>query len=136
MTRNWKPSCRSLDPQVDADHQTLFRLLDEVATQRRESDAEGLNTLLDQLLEHTFEHFAREEALMAGEGYPRLEAHVQSHQALRDAFLEALRQVVHDRMPLPAFIHQARESFVVHFETEDMTYIAWRQQELRCGTLG
>lgn len=133
MTRHWKPACRSLDPQVDADHQTLFKLLDEVATQRRESDADGLNGLLDQLLEHTFEHFAREEALMASQGYPRLEAHVQSHQDLREAFLEALRQAVHDRMPLPAFIEHVRESFVVHFETEDMTFIGWRQQTLHHG---
>ena len=125
MSRYWKPSFCSLDPQVDRDHRTLFRLLDRVATLRRESDVEDLNALLDQLLEHTFEHFAREERAMRRLDYPQCFHHSQEHLAMRKALIESLRRVVKGSLALPAFIRHLRESFTYHFETDDMTFVTW-----------
>jgi hemerythrin len=128
MSRYWRSSFCSLDPQVDADHRALFRLLDQVATHRRESDAGELNQLLDRLLEYTFDHFAREERAMRAYGYPQGSRHTQEHQAMRKAFIESLRRVVKGDMALPAFIKHLRESFTYHFETDDMRFVTWQRQ--------
>lgn len=126
MTRFWKPSFCSLDPQVDEEHRCLFRLLDRAATLRRETDVEDLNPLLDQLLEHTFEHFAREERAMGREGYPHYLRHAQEHAAMRKALIESLRRVAKGSMAIPVFVRHLKESFIYHFETDDMTYVTWQ----------
>jgi hemerythrin-like metal-binding protein len=129
VTRQWKASCCSLDPQLDEDHRSLFRLLDRIATHRRESDLEGINLLLDELLEYTFDHFAREERTMATWGFPKMAQHSNEHLAMRKAFIEALRQVTKGNLGLPVFIQHVKESFTYHFEMEDMVFVCWQQQQ-------
>jgi hemerythrin-like metal-binding protein len=128
MTRYWKPSFCSLDPEVDLDHQLLFKLLDRVATLRRESDVEDLNPLLDQLLEYTFAHFAREERVMVSVGYPRSAHHSEAHAAVRKALIESLRRVVKGSLTTLAFTRHLKESFTFHFESDDMTFVTWLHQ--------
>ena len=130
MSRQWKSSFCSADPQVDEDHRALFRLLDRLATHRRESDIEDLNPLLDELIEYTFAHFAREEEVMKTQGYPRLTEHSEQHQVMRKALIEALRLVAKGGLDIPVFIQHIKDSFGYHFETDDMTFITWQQQRL------
>jgi hemerythrin len=117
-----------MEPQVDQDHRTLFKLLDRVSTHRRESDIDDINQLLDQLLEYTFDHFAREESAMKARDYPRMAQHSKEHVAMRKAFIESLRKVVKGSMAIPVFIQHLKESFTYHFETEDMTWVCWQQR--------
>jgi hemerythrin-like metal-binding protein len=128
MNRHWKDSFGSMDPRVDEDHRALFKLLDQVSTHRRDSDVEDLNPLLDQLLEHTFDHFAREEKAMESWGYPEHALHSKEHQAMRKSFIESLRQVVKGSMAIPVFVQHVKESFTYHFETEDMLFVCWQQR--------
>lgn len=128
MSRQWKSSFCSMDPQVDEEHRALFRLLDRLATHRRESDIEDLNPLLDELIEYTFAHFAREEEVMKTHGYPRLAVHSEQHQVMRKALIESLRQVSKGGLDIPVFIQHIKDSFNYHFETDDMTFITWQQQ--------
>lgn len=128
MSRYWKPTFRSMDARIDEDHRALFKLLDQLATHRRESDLDDLNDLLDQLLEYTFDHFAHEERVMSEEGYPRRAEHADTHAAMRKAFIEALRRVAEGSMALSTFVQHLKESFTYHFEREDMLFVCWRQQ--------
>ena len=127
MRRRREIAFSSMDPRIDADHLGLFKLLDRMATPRRAGDIEELNPLLDELLEHTFDHFAREEQMMQTWGYAGTAGHTQEHEAMRKAFIESLRRVVKGDQPVPAFIQHARESFTYHFETADMVFIHWLQ---------
>ncbi|MBI1751838.1 MAG: hemerythrin family protein [Acidobacteria bacterium] len=127
MSRQWKPSFCSQDPQVDEDHRALFKLLDQLATHRRESDLEDLNGLLDQLLEYTFAHFSREENAMRIAGYPKLARHSEQHEAMRKALIESLRTVARGQVALPTFIQHLKDSFTYHFETDDMTFVTWEK---------
>jgi len=127
MKRYGRDAFCSMNPGVDEDHRALFKLLDRASTHRRDSDVEDLNPLLDQLLEHTFDHFAREEKAMEIWGYPQLDHHSKEHQALRKAFIESLRQAAKGSMGLPVFIQHVKESFTYHFETEDMLFVCWQQ---------
>ena len=117
-----------MDPRVDQDHRALFKLLDRVSTHRRDSDLEDLNPLLDQLLEYSFEHFAREESSMEAWNYPRSAQHSEAHQAMRKAFIESLRQVVKGSLAIPVFLQHIKESFTYHFEMEDMLFICWQRE--------
>jgi len=117
-----------MDPQVDEDHRALFRLLDRLATHRRESDIEDLNPLLDELMEYTFVHFAREEGAMKARNYPRLANHSEQHQVMRKALIESLRQVAKGNLVIPVFIQHIKDSFSYHFETDDMTFVTWQRQ--------
>lgn len=128
MSRQWKSSFCSLDPQVDEDHRTLFWLLDRLATHRREFDLDGLNPLLDQLIEYTFAHFTREEAVMQTSGYPELSNHAELHATLRKALLESVRQVAKGDVAIHLFIQQTKERFIRHFEADDLSFVAWQQQ--------
>lgn len=127
MRRRRETAFGSGDPHIDADHLALFKLLDRMATHRRAADIDELNPLLDQLLEHTFDHFTREEKMMRTWGYVGTPGHMQEHEAMRRAFIESLRRVVKGDQPVPAFIEHARESFTYHFETADMVFIHWLQ---------
>ncbi|WLT33461.1 bacteriohemerythrin [Geothrix sp. PMB-07] len=129
MSRQWKSSFCSQDPQIDEDHQALFKLLDRLATHRRESDIEDLNGLLDQLLEHTFSHFFREEAAMRVQGYPKLARHAEQHEVMRKALIESLRTVTKGQLALPTFIQHLKDSFIYHFETDDMTFVTWQKAQ-------
>jgi len=127
MRRRRETAFSSTDPRIDADHLALFKLLDRMGTHRRASDVDELNPLLDQLLDHTFDHFTREEQLMRTRGYAGAAGHIQEHEAMRKAFIESLRRVVKGDQAVPAFIQHARESFTYHFETADMVFIHWLQ---------
>lgn len=127
MSRQWKSSFCSLDPQVDEDHRNLFRLLDRLATHRRESDLEELNPLLGQVLDYTFEHFAREEASMLASDYPKVQLHIEQHLVIRKALIESLRRVAKGEVTLAVFIEHLKDSFMYHFETDDMTFVTWQR---------
>lgn len=129
MSRQWKSSFCSQDPQIDEDHRALFKLLDRLATHRRESDLEDLNRLLDQLLEYTFAHFFREEEAMLASGYPKLARHAEQHEAMRKALIESLRTVARGQLALPTFIQHLKDSFTYHFETDDMTFVTWEKAQ-------
>jgi hemerythrin-like metal-binding protein len=116
-----------LDPQVDEDHRTLFWLLDRLATHRREFDLDGLNPLLDQLIEYTFAHFTREEAVMQAVDYPELPNHADLHLSIRRALIESVRQVAKGDLAIHVFIQQTKERFTRHFEADDLSFVAWQQ---------
>lgn len=127
MRRRRETAFSTRDSRIDADHLAMFKLLDRLATLRRASDLDEVNPLLDQLLEHTFDHFSREEGAMRTWGYPGARRHAQEHEAMRRAFIESLRRVVKGDLSVPAFIEHAKESFTYHFDTADMVYIHWLQ---------
>jgi len=87
---DWRSSFSVSNPEMDAHHQRLFRLLNDlheaILTQRGRVD---MGPIIDRLFEHTLNHFAAEEQLMESCGYPDLEAHRQEHERL----LERVREM-------------------------------------------
>ena len=68
---------------LDDDHKKLVdminELLDGILKNRRH---EALNKVLDNLIQYTRLHFAREESLFARTSYPAAAEHIQQHRAL------------------------------------------------------
>lgn len=78
---------------IDADHQILISLLNQLSETREEGQARDVvGSVLNVLIEYTFKHFEREECLMALRGFAGLPEHHQQHQRIIDRVREYQRQ--------------------------------------------
>ncbi len=79
----WRDTYKCGHPLVDAQHQELFRLSNELlAVVIGGLSAERIHTAIRRLLEHTLQHFSDEEILQRECSYPDWEIHCQLHKAL------------------------------------------------------
>lgn len=76
----WKSNFAIGLPEIDDEHEVLFRCLDAISLARNTSWnlAQSFNAL-DQLDDYTRSHFRVEECLMRLFDYPELEEHQQQH---------------------------------------------------------
>lgn len=90
-TGKWSPDLSVGIVSLDAQHQKLFRMFEELDEAiLGEKDREVIGAVLDGLLAYTREHFVREEKLFAQTKYRDAPAHALEHEAfVRKA--EALR---------------------------------------------
>ena len=94
----WKAEYLSGEPGIDAEHQQLFRMANQLFEQAasQKSDPAGFNAALDDLLQHVTSHFDNEEALLRRIGYSELEEHVRQHSQLKEQAV-SLRQIADKR---------------------------------------
>jgi hemerythrin len=88
---HWSPSLAVGVPEIDAQHQELFRRAERLITALRAGDRGEVEPLVRYLDDYVVEHFAAEERYMREIGYPGLEAHKAVHDAFREDFTEMLR---------------------------------------------
>lgn len=111
---------------VDADHQALFRAINELNDHvSGGADAEKVQETLDMLTNYVDSHFAREEALMERAGYPDIVEHMATHrrtqrqvQDYRTAF-EENGEIVH----MEAFLAFLGNWLKGHIAMSDVAYI-------------
>jgi hemerythrin len=78
----WKDSYSVGHPELDAQHQTMFRLLNELHEALETGETQRpCEQLLDDACRYAEFHFGREEALMALGGFPNLPDHRAAHRA-------------------------------------------------------
>jgi hemerythrin-like metal-binding protein len=79
----WNPRYSVQIDSIDAQHQTLFQLAEELHTAMSAGRGKSaLSRSLDRLVQYTMVHFAHEERLMRLHDYPGLAAHKTQHEAL------------------------------------------------------
>ncbi len=78
---SWDRSLETGDPEIDEQHQELFRRIDQLmaATHDRRARAE-VGRLLTFLGDYVVSHFEAEERIMVEAGYPAAPAHRAEHQ--------------------------------------------------------
>lgn len=69
--------------EIDAEHRTLFRLVDELATALDSRAPRVPSELLESLASHMQQHFAHEERLMRASRYDALKWHKGQHDGAR-----------------------------------------------------
>ena len=75
--------------ELDNQHKQLFKLANDLETAMREGRGNVvLGRIFDELVDYTARHFAREEELMAGHGYPDYEEHKRKHDAMVEKVLQ------------------------------------------------
>jgi diguanylate cyclase (GGDEF)-like protein/hemerythrin-like metal-binding protein len=83
LTLAWDPALECGDPQIDLQHQQLYRLsnslLAAITSGRYPEDAK---LRMQLLIAHVVQHFHDEEAILARVGYADLPAHAQEHARL------------------------------------------------------
>ena len=84
----WTPSLAVGVPEIDAQHQELFRRAEQLIAGLRGGDRTEVPPLIRFLSEYSREHFASEERFMHEIGYPGLEAHRAAHEAFREGLAE------------------------------------------------
>ncbi|MGQ1890731.1 bacteriohemerythrin [Thermophagus sp. OGC60D27] len=78
----WKSDYSVNQPNIDQEHQSLFRMLNQFYQGIKDgSSKERLAQLIKGLLEYAQNHFSHEERFMQSIGYPRLQTHRKEHHA-------------------------------------------------------
>ncbi len=80
----WQEGYECGDATIDGEHQELFRLANTLidASLQAKADPKGMNSLLDQFLQHVQRHFADEEAILSRLNYGQLAEHQRAHEGL------------------------------------------------------
>lgn len=94
----WLPDYLSGEPGIDAEHQELVRMINQLLEQASSSQNDPLrfNAALDELLQHINTHFENEEALLRRIGYSEIDEHARQHALLKEQAL-LLRKVAEKR---------------------------------------
>ncbi len=89
----WKENYRVGSPAIDGQHQTLFRLVNDLHDAMAKGHGrEMMDSILDRLIQYTRTHFREEEAAMLRSGFPGFQAHKAEHEALTAKVLELQKQ--------------------------------------------
>ena len=94
-TLEWGPAWLTGHAEIDADHQMLTRYVNELNTAMHAGEGRNVvGGILDNLVQYTREHFAREEAVWRRGGLPTFDQHKQTHVDLMGS-VEAFQAQYH-----------------------------------------
>lgn len=80
---NWDSSYSVDIKSIDAQHRTLFRMINEFAEAfEQEASREDIGLMLEELVNYTVIHFAKEEKLFRMLGYEQQDGHEKLHENL------------------------------------------------------
>ena len=80
---SWRSDYHVGNSQIDAEHQHLFKLINDFHEQCARGDVRrNLLLVLNSLVSYSEEHFQHEEAMMLEAGYPRLARQQAMHENL------------------------------------------------------
>ena len=68
--------------ELDDDHRVLVNIVNKLGADENRGSPDVIESILDELIRYTKDHFAREEAHMAQAKYPTFAAHKALHDAL------------------------------------------------------
>ena len=115
--------------EIDEQHRTLFRLLNELRAAADAPDAiERQSAILAELDVDTRRHFAAEERLMRDIGFPDIAAHIAEHQRLQRE-LDDCRAHVLDRKGAIDFSVFTQSWLIGHLMTMDRQYADFLNSE-------
>jgi hemerythrin-like metal-binding protein len=87
----WSGVLSVKEPHMDEDHQVLISLINQLATAEAIGNRHNTEFVLDELVDYSLDHFAREEQYLQDTGYP-FEALV-AHKLQHAAFAETIQEI-------------------------------------------
>lgn len=129
----WTDSLRVGIDVIDKDHQVIVSLLNRVT--HRTADDPELNTVIEELVDYTRDHFRREEAVMEACGYPDLEKHRGRHRDLTAQVNDLAGTWRKGRNPemlhhLRKFLREWWIGHIVKVDTEIAQYAKGNEQDI------
>ncbi|MFZ6798997.1 bacteriohemerythrin [Undibacterium sp. Di24W] len=90
----WSTSLSVHDPLMDADHQMLLNLVNELhSAAELGTDYLTLSAILEKIEKFTHAHFQKEEKLMLEIAYPKIESHCEQHRKFLDRVADLQQQL-------------------------------------------
>ncbi len=132
-TFNWSTNLSVGVPQIDAQHQQLFKALADLqeAMKAGKGKEEVLKTI-DFLSNYVVKHFADEEELMKKNNYPDFEKHKQIHEKFKSFVSEQRNKVAAQGADLSTVIQlqqQLGDWLISHIAGEDKKYSPFIKQQ-------
>ena len=84
----WSEKMSVGNPILDRDHRTLIGLVNQMSQPANRQDRAVLEFVLDELLDYTVAHFAREEDYMRQFDFSDLERHISIHRGLTNQLVD------------------------------------------------
>ncbi|HYD95356.1 MAG TPA: bacteriohemerythrin [Noviherbaspirillum sp.] len=121
-TPSWTKELSIGHEMIDADHQHIFDLAHRVQAEMLEEPEHSIvGEVLVELIEHTGDHFAREEALMEAIQFSGYETHRRQHIILMEKVNNLHRRFMDAHGSLSAEVAEFLEKWLVHhIQTSDM----------------
>jgi len=124
MSLEWDDGYKIGHEEIDAQHQHLFRLVNQVLAAK---DKVALTTCAMALFQYTREHFSHEEQLMKRLNYPAMAAHEAQHNSLISRLSEVSARIANNTLD-----HAVLEAFLAdwllnHIATSDTKLAAYIQ---------
>jgi len=125
----WDPSYFTGNNLVDAQHQELFRMVNDlhdaiVANKSKEI----LALTLEKMAKYTIEHFKSEEALMTQVNYPAIAGHRRKHEALTEEVQALIEKFKSGKAVLSITLSNFLANWLRHhIKEEDMALIKYLQ---------
>ncbi len=117
---SWKDEYKIDHGVIDAQHQQLFNLANQIITV---SDTNELTRMLMLLYQHVRVHFLAEENLMKETNYPRYQNHVEAHNQMLDRLVEISKTVPAQCWNTADIQHFVNRWVLVHILDEDMQLV-------------
>jgi hemerythrin len=86
MAIQWTPALSVGVPEIDAQHQELFRRAARLIAALRAGDPTEVGPLVSYLTEYVVTHFEAEESVMRAREYPGFATHRAAHEAFKRDF--------------------------------------------------
>lgn len=133
MAREWTAALSVGFPLIDAEHQELFRRVNQLMTAVSAGEAATeAPRLLMFLADYVVAHFAHEEALMARYSYPGGEAHKRQHEGFM-ARVRELRAQFAEQGAAPTLVlsicRDVHDWLVNHISKSDVVLGAYLRQK-------
>jgi hemerythrin len=107
MTMGWSPSLALGIPEIDAQHQELFRRLGALLHAMEIGSRDEIGTLFEFLAAYVAEHFGAEERLMQECAFPGFTVHKAAHDRFVREY-QALRKLFDENGPTQAVAIKAK----------------------------
>ena len=120
----WKDEYNVRIPQIDAQHNRLVGLLNELyEAMKAGKGKEVLETILSDLANYVRVHFTTEEQLLNANGYPDYQAHCQEHARFVQQVREFQNQVSQNRMTISVQVSVFLKDWLInHILKTDQQY--------------
>ena len=120
----WTDALRVNIEEIDLQHQELIKIVNDLAMAIKIGKGDDiLNEILAQLKEYAIIHFATEERLLKGHGYPDLENHKKEHSEFKDYVLKLNGEFCTEKSFHPEHVANYLKNWITnHIQGTDRQY--------------
>ena len=116
----WNDTLRTGNPTIDAQHEELCWLTDELAGAREKGN---LAAALEFLLNYTRTHFSDEEAYMESIGFTELAEHRQKHRYFVETVMDYQERSDRRQLDFKTLLDFLTKWLVEHIQEEDIPMV-------------